>query len=211
MTPSARVAAVLLTLLVLPASTGAAGAAPAVAAISDEGAPAARNVRAAEPIPVAAMPLEPAPEPAKPSAVALAALAAERPPTLWIPPFGSLDVTGPYRPPPHRYGSGHRGIDLAAAGGTTVVAPTSGTVTFAGTVVDRPVVSVRASEGVVYSLEPVRSRLAAGDAVAAGDLLGEVAGGGHCLEECVHLGVRVSGEYVNPLRYFRSRPQLLPW
>lgn len=134
-----------------------------------------------------------------------------RAPTLWIPPFGSLEVTGPYRPPPHRYGSGHRGIDLAAAVGMTVVAPTSGTVTFSGTVVDRPVVSVRAGDGIVYSLEPVRSGFVAGERVAAGALLGEVSGGGHCQQECVHLGVRVGGEYVNPLRYFRSRPELLPW
>lgn len=141
-----------------------------------------------------------------------AALAADGAPTgLWIPPLGSLEVTGPYSAPPHRYGSGHRGIDLAATAGMAVVAPASGTVLFAGAVVDRPVVSVRVDERTVYSLEPVSSGLAAGDPVAAGAVLGEVAGGGHCLQECVHLGVRVGGEYVNPLRYLRGRPVLLPW
>jgi murein DD-endopeptidase MepM/ murein hydrolase activator NlpD len=138
-----------------------------------------------------------------------AALAADGTPTG--PPLGSLEVTGPYSAPPHRYGSGHRGIDLAATAGMAVVAPASGTVSFAGAVVDRPVVSVRVDERTVYSLEPVSSGLAAGDPVAAGAVLGEVAGGGHCLQECVHLGVRVGGEYVNPLRYLRGRPVLLPW
>src|SRR5690606_24541989 len=55
--------------------------------------------------------------------------------TLWVSPTGALEVTGPYRAPPHRYGSGHRGIDLAAAPGATVAAPAAGTVSFTGTVV----------------------------------------------------------------------------
>jgi hypothetical protein len=29
--------------------------------------------------------------------------------------------------------------------------------------------------------------------------------------ECIHLGVRVDGDYVNPLRYFLGRPRLVPW
>src|SRR5690606_14701135 len=98
-------------------------------------------------------------------------------------------------------GSGHRGIDLAAAPGATVAAPAAGTVSFTGTVVDRAVISVRVDERTVYSLEPVASDLVPGDRVASGALLGEAAVGGHCSSECVHLGVRVDGEYVNPLRY----------
>src|SRR2546427_10127628 len=37
-----------------------------------------------------------------------------------------------FDPPDTPYGSGHRGIDIAASVGTTVVAPADGTVTFAG-------------------------------------------------------------------------------
>jgi hypothetical protein len=62
----------------------------------------------------------------------------------------------------------------------------------------------------VYTLEPVRSALSVGEAVASGAVVGEAASGGHCLAECVHLGVRVEGEYVNPLRYLLQRPVLLP-
>ncbi|WP_449281599.1 murein hydrolase activator EnvC family protein [Leucobacter sp.] len=130
---------------------------------------------------------------------------------LWVPPVGGLfEVSGPYRAPPHRYGSGHRGIDLAASPGQAVVAPAAGTVSYSGRVVDRGVLSIRVDERTVYTLEPVSSGLSAGAAVTSGAVLGEVASGGHCLAECVHLGVRVDGEYVNPLRYLLRRPVLLP-
>lgn len=130
---------------------------------------------------------------------------------LWVPPLGGpLEVSGPYRAPPHRYGSGHRGIDLTARPGDVLVAPAAGTVSYAGTVVDRGVLSIRVDERTVYTLEPVSSPLVVGDAVAAGAVIGEAASGGHCLAECVHLGVRVDGEYVNPLRYLLRRPVLLP-
>lgn len=130
---------------------------------------------------------------------------------LWVPPLGvPLDVSGPYRAPPNRYGAGHRGIDLVARPGGAVIAPAGGSVSFVGSVVDREVVSIRIDGRTVYSLEPVSSELAVGAAVVSGETIGGVAGGGHCEEECVHLGVRVDGEYVNPLRYFLRRPVLLP-
>lgn len=145
-------------------------------------------------------------------AVAEASAPEEDARALWVPPVsGVLTVVTPFRAPPHQYGAGHRGIDLTATAGDTVVAPASGTVSFVGTVVDRPVVSVRVDADTVVSLEPVASALAAGDAVHPGDPLGTVAHGGHCDTGCVHLGVRVTGVYVNPLRYFRYRPVLLPW
>lgn len=131
---------------------------------------------------------------------------------LWRPPLGRpLEVTGGYRAPPTPYAAGHRGIDLAGRPGDAVVAPAAGEVSFAGRVVDRGVVSVRLRDGTVYSLEPVDANVAAGDPVAAGERLGEVAAGGHCAANCLHLGVRVDGAYVNPIRYLRLRPVLLPW
>jgi murein DD-endopeptidase MepM/ murein hydrolase activator NlpD len=133
------------------------------------------------------------------------------PGALWVPPIGGpLEVSGPYRAPPHRYGSGHRGIDLAARPGEAVIAPAAGTVSFSGAVVDRGVLSIRVDDRTVDTLEPVRSALSVGEAVASGAVVGEAASGGHCLAECVHLGVRVEGEYVNPLRYLLQRPVLLP-
>lgn len=133
----------------------------------------------------------------------------------WLPPLGEpLRVSNPYRPPPTPYAAGHRGIDLPSAPGQELRAPTTGTVSFVGVVADKPVLSIRVDERTVVSFEPVAQGepgLSEGAVVARGDIVGVVSEGGHCEAECVHLGVRVDGEYVNPLQYFYARPVLLPW
>lgn len=131
---------------------------------------------------------------------------------LWSPPLGSsLEVAKGFDLPLGPYRAGHRGIDLVASVQQTVFAPAAGVVSFVGTVVDRPLISVRVGEHTVYSIEPVESGLAVGDVVSRFDVLGSVAEGGHCSYGCVHLGVRVAGEYVNSMRFFWPKPQLLPW
>ena len=50
-----------------------------------------------------------------------------------------------------------------------------------------------------------------GEAVARGQPVGIVAEGGHCDGGCLHLGTRVDGAYVNPMRFLRPRPELEPW
>jgi murein DD-endopeptidase MepM/ murein hydrolase activator NlpD len=131
---------------------------------------------------------------------------------LWVPPVGNrLTITGPYVAPPHPYAAGHRGIDLAAGPGFAVRAPAGGTISFRGKVVDREVISVRVDEHTVFSLEPVTSALHVGDIVRSGDHLGYATSGGHCLDECLHLGVRLDDSYVNPVRYFLGAPVLKPW
>lgn len=134
-------------------------------------------------------------------------------PALWHPPLGQpFRVSTPYRAPPTPYAAGHRGIDLPAAVGDEVFAPVSGTVSFVGTVVDRPVLSIRVGLRTVVSLEPIEAPgLVAGDSVVRGRPLGAVASGGHCDAVCVHLGVRVDGAYVNPMGFFVEKPVLLPW
>lgn len=132
--------------------------------------------------------------------------------TLWLPPFGApLHVTGAYRPPPTPYTAGHRGIDIPAVPGSVLAAPAPGTVEFVGVVVDRGTLTIRVDADTVYSWEPIASTLSVGDQLVAGAPLGTAARGGHCATECVHLGVRVRGEYVSPLRYLLGRPVLLPW
>ncbi len=133
-------------------------------------------------------------------------------PELWYPPLGyPLRVSTAYSLPNGPYRAGHRGIDLPAAPALPVLAPADGTVSFVGTVVDRPLISIRVDDRTVLSLEPVLSGLREGDPVTRGEAIGEVAAGGHCLSVCLHLGVRVDGEYANPLRFLRERPVLLPW
>jgi len=118
-------------------------------------------------------------------------------------------VERPFLAPATRYSAGHRGVDLAA--GSTVYAPAGGTVRFAGVVVDRPVLSIDHGGGVVSSYEPVEASVAKGDTVSAGQAIGTVLGG-HCRSPCVHVGVRVDGEYVSPLSFFGEIPRaiLLP-
>ena len=131
----------------------------------------------------------------------------------WVWPIaGSRTVIRPFETPASRYSAGHRGIDIAARPGDPVLAPESGTVRFAGVVVDRPTVTVETSQGVLISIEPLITTVAVGDAVTRGDALGVVGRGGHCDGTCIHLGVRVAGEYVSPMRFFGGVPRavLLP-
>lgn len=131
---------------------------------------------------------------------------------LWQPPLGApLRVSVPYDLANGPYQAGHRGIDMRATSGTTVASPASGVVTFVGRVVDRSVISIRIDGSTVVSLEPVASELAVGSQVQKGQALGPVESGGHCASSCLHLGVRIEGTYVNPLRFFISRAVLVPW
>ena len=125
--------------------------------------------------------------------------------------------------PATAYSSGHRGVDLAMASGS-VYAPADGVVHFAGVVVDRPVLSIRHTGGLISSYEPVETTLHKGATVARGDAIGTVltypvltypaltdpvldavltypALAGHCSRACLHFGVRRDGEYVSPLLF----------
>jgi murein DD-endopeptidase MepM/ murein hydrolase activator NlpD len=126
--------------------------------------------------------------------------------------FPPHQLLRPFEAPPTPYSAGHRGVDLTAAAGAAVIAPADGVVSFAGTVVDRPVLSVRHADGLVSSIEPVVSALPAGAELRSGDTVGVVASGGHCDGRCVHFGVRLYGEYVNPMALLGAleRAVLLP-
>ncbi|MCY7405392.1 MAG: M23 family metallopeptidase [Cryobacterium sp.] len=114
--------------------------------------------------------------------------------------------------PESRYASGHRGIDLAALANDEVFAPHDGVVSFAGHVVDRPVLSIMQPGDVITTVEPVDALVTMGDRVRAGQVIGTVASGGHCPPGCLHLGVRLHGWYVSPLLFLGNLPRavLLP-
>jgi murein DD-endopeptidase MepM/ murein hydrolase activator NlpD len=116
-------------------------------------------------------------------------------------------VVGPvirgYDPPESPYGSGHRGIDIAAVVGTTVASAAPGVVSFAGPVGGALFVSVDHGAGVVssysfLSLVAVRK----GDVVAQGAPIGRT-GAGHpgVTPAHLHFGVRVDGAYADPIAY----------
>jgi len=130
----------------------------------------------------------------------------------WEWPLASHSLTAPYAAPATRYAAGHRGIDLSAVTGVPVSAPDDAVVRFSGVVVDRPVLTLDHGGGILSSYEPVASELPMGTAVARGSVVGAVAGGGHCQAACLHVGVRVDGEYVSPLLFFARVPPaiLLP-
>jgi murein DD-endopeptidase MepM/ murein hydrolase activator NlpD len=120
----------------------------------------------------------------------------------WIWP-----VTGPvirgYDPPEDPYGSGHRGIDIAASVGTPVRAADAGTVTFAGEVAGQLFVTVNHGGGLAstYSwLSEVRVRK--NDAVARGQVIA-LSGAGHpgSATPHLHFGVKLDGVYVDPMDY----------
>lgn len=132
------------------------------------------------------------------------------PEAAWSWPVdGPRAIERAYVAPPTPYGRGHRGIDIRA--GPTVFAPADGVVRFAGIVVDRPVLTIDHGGGIVSSYEPVAATVAAGDRVARGEPVGGVLDG-HCGTRCVHVGVRIDGQYVSPLRFLGGVPAavLLP-
>jgi murein DD-endopeptidase MepM/ murein hydrolase activator NlpD len=118
----------------------------------------------------------------------------------------------PFQAPATPYSAGHRGIDLAAEDGAPVYAPADGTVYFAGTVVDRGVLSIAHDGGYLSSFEPVSTNLTAGQQVTAGQQIGVVSGPAHCAAACLHFGLRKEGLYVSPLLSFSRIPPaiLLP-
>ncbi|WP_353711724.1 M23 family metallopeptidase [Arthrobacter sp. K5] len=120
-------------------------------------------------------------------------------------------VLRPFDPPAKPWLSGHRGVDLGSASdGGPVTAPESGTVSFVGVVVDRPVITIDHGNGLRSSFEPVRSTLRKGASVAKGAMVGTLLAG-HCgPRPCVHWGVRRGEEYLNPLSFILDlRPSVL--
>ncbi|MEU9506474.1 peptidoglycan DD-metalloendopeptidase family protein [Micromonospora sp. NPDC048170] len=154
------------------------------------------------------------------------ASAASRPPTVGAAvasPSGvarfrwPLDgVPRPVRrfdPPPRPWLPGHRGVDLAAAPGTTVRAAGAGTVLFAGLVAGRPVVTVGHADGLRTTHEPVSPTVRPGDALAAGAPLGTLLTGhpGCPAPACLHWGLRRGADYLDPLALLGLGPvRLLP-
>jgi len=124
-------------------------------------------------------------------------------------------VARPFQPPETVYSTGHRGVDLAAPVAGPVLAAGAGTVTFAGVVADRGVVSVQHPDGLRTTYEPVEAQVAVGTVVAAGTVLGLLSPGhdGCPAAACLHWGVRRGPDsYLDPLRLVGVwRVRLLPW
>lgn len=139
--------------------------------------------------------------------------------TSWLPPVVGSKLINSYRSPESPYGAGHRGVDYEVALGQGVFAPANATVSFVGKVIDRPLLSLSHGQNILSSYEPVCSSLVVGQAVSAGELIGEVCGAeqqyvSHCQDRpCLHFSTRRDSEYLSPLWFTRelAPSKLLPW
>jgi murein DD-endopeptidase MepM/ murein hydrolase activator NlpD len=107
---------------------------------------------------------------------------------------------------------GHRGVDLAGRAGQPVLAAAAGTVVFAGELAGRPLVSIAHPGGLRTSYEPVLAAVRAGQLVAQGAVLGELAAGhaGCAAAACLHWGAMwgpaARADYVDPLGLLAETP-----
>jgi murein DD-endopeptidase MepM/ murein hydrolase activator NlpD len=115
-------------------------------------------------------------------------------------------VVRPFEPPEGPYGPGHRGIDIAARVGTTVVAPSVGVVSFAASVGGQLYVTIDHGEGVLSTCSFVSALLVGKGALVSAGTPIALSGTGHpgsTLPPHLHFGVRVLGEYVDPTPFLQ--------
>ena len=117
-----------------------------------------------------------------------------------------------FDPPRTAFGSGHRGVDLLGRTGQAVHTSLAGHVTFAARLAGRGVVVVDHG-GIRTTYEPVTARVAVGDVVARGAVIGSLQHpASHCLpSSCLHWGLLRGSTYLNPLVLVGAgRVRLLP-
>jgi hypothetical protein len=111
----------------------------------------------------------------------------------------------------------HRGIDVGCGEGASVGAPTSGTVSFAGTLpgLGRGV-TIQTSDGYAVTLVQLgATAVSRGDVVAEGATVGAIGDSEDPVTRAphVHLGARVASDpqgYLDPLRFLPHRPVAAP-
>ena len=115
-----------------------------------------------------------------------------------------------FDPPDQPWLPGHRGVDLQADAFSLVTAAGAGVVVFAGPLAGRGVVSVDHPGGLRTTYEPVDPLVTVGEPVALGTVLGllEVLTT-HCLESCLHWGLRDGDTYLDPLSLVQHPPPVL--
>jgi hypothetical protein len=141
---------------------------------------------------------------------------------LWVPAAGAWTwpVNGPVLQgfsfdPAHPYAGGqHRGIDIGADAGASVLAPASGVVSFAGSVPSSgKSVTIDTPDGLAVTLTHLGSiSVAKGSAVSEGAVVGTIGPTGtpEVVGPYVHLGVRTAANdqgYLDPLLFL---PPLVP-
>lgn len=122
-----------------------------------------------------------------------------------VPLEAPVHLVNPYFQPNSDYSAGHRGIDYRVSLGQPIFAPTDSTVWFAGTVVDRQVLSLRTGHGDLLAFEPACTSLKAGDKVELGEEIAWVCEPDssytqHCVNDfCLHFSLRNDQGYLSPI------------
>ena len=114
--------------------------------------------------------------------------------------------------PASTWGAGHRGVDLASARGSRVLAVDDGVIGHVGVIAGRSTVTVVHRSGLRSTYEPVDAVVMVGDEVGQGQQIGTLAAGGHCPPAtCLHLGALLADTYLDPLTLLgTARVRLLP-
>lgn len=130
-------------------------------------------------------------------------------PARGVLPVSGASVVGAFDPPLVRWGAGHRGVDLAAPAGASVLAPRDGVVTFAGVLAGRAVLVL--THGATRStFEPVTSTVPVGAVVTRGQVIGRLDAGHACAAPaCLHWGLKRGDDYLNPLSLLLGEVRLL--
>jgi murein DD-endopeptidase MepM/ murein hydrolase activator NlpD len=118
-----------------------------------------------------------------------------------------------FEQPASQWSPGHRGADLAADVGQQVLSAGDGVVAFSGVIAGRGVVTVRHSDGLRTTYEPVEERLASETVVKRGTPIGVISPTpGHCVPRtCLHWGAISERTYRDPLSLLGfGHPVLLP-
>jgi len=143
--------------------------------------------------------------------IALEALSPRLKADFWAEPipFFNDKIQEQYLAPASKFGTGHRGVDFKLAPFGEISAPATGTLAFAGKVVDRNVVTLKTEVGLA-SFEPACTQFEVGEQIERGEPFAihcpaDAEYEYHC-ENCVHFSVRDSFGYLSPMQLIE--PQL---
>ena len=124
----------------------------------------------------------------------------------WQLPFEvPLRLVRQYLQPSSDYSAGHRGVDYSVELGELLMAPSDGIVSVAKVLVDRPLIAISHSGGLVTEFEPACAILPVGTSVKRGEVFGKACDADvnykqHCPNDrCLHFSLRVNGKYLSPL------------
>lgn len=136
---------------------------------------------------------------------------------IW--PIRDAQIVRSFDKPEHNWEPGHRGVDIKAPEGETILAPEDGVISFVGTVAGKAVVSIRhtgkahnvRNSPLTSTFEPATTDAQIGTRVKSGESLASVSGhSDHCDGGCLHWGLKRSAtDYVDPQSYVRPRKIVL--